>query len=236
MASFPADDRFPPVASKVVAEETKAPALFDLRGKTALVTGGNGGIGSGIAQGLAEAGADMIILHIPGEVSEFPERLAKATGRRVDTYACDLADSDKIRETIDLVLSRDKRTVDILCNVAGISGGFVPILDETDVHRNLVSSNVSGARRGQTSTDTYQVFQIHYHAVYILSQLLANHMAERGTGGKIINISSISVDKPMTRWSVYGPAKAAVSQLTKSLANEFAIYNIQVNAIRPGYV
>lgn len=79
-----------------------------------------------------------------------------------------------------------------------------------------------------------QVFQIHYHAVYTLSQLISRHIAARGTGGKIINISSIAADKAMTKFSVYGPAKAAVAQLTNSLANELAVYNIQANAIYPG--
>ncbi len=139
MASFPLDDHFPAVPNVCLGETTPTPSLFDLAGKTALVTGGNGGIGSGIARGLAEAGADIIIIQIPGELSDFPQQLAESTGRRVDTYNCDLASSDAIRETVKDVLERDGRTVDILCNVAGISGRFVPILDETDAHRELVS-------------------------------------------------------------------------------------------------
>lgn len=139
MASFPLDDHFPPVPNVCHGETTPAPSLFNLAGKTALVTGGNGGIGSGIARGLAEAGADIIIIKVPGEVSDFPSQLAEETRRRVDTYECDLASSEAIRETMETILERDGRTVDILCNVAGISGGFVPILDETDAHRELVS-------------------------------------------------------------------------------------------------
>lgn len=80
----------------------------------------------------------------------------------------------------------------------------------------------------------FQVVQIHFHAVYVLSQLVGRHMAQRGQGGKIINVSSVSADRAVTRFSVYGPIKAAVGQLTNSLANELAIYNIQVNAIYPG--
>lgn len=138
MATFAPDGEFAPVATPYRAETSTTPALFDLTGKTALVTGGNGGIGSGIARGLAEAGADIIIIQIPGERSPFPERLAADTGRRVDTYDCDLASSEAIRSTVDRILVRDARTVDILANVAGISGGFVPILTETDAHRELV--------------------------------------------------------------------------------------------------
>ena len=61
-------------------------------------------------------------------------------------------------------------------------------------------------------------------------------MAKRGKGGKIINIASIAADKAMRRFSVYGPAKAAVGQLTNSLANELAVYDIQVNCLYPGSV
>lgn len=138
MASFAPDGEFEPVPTPCRAESTTVPALFDLTGKTGLVTGGNGGIGSGIARGLAEAGADIIIIQIPGEKSLFPQQLAADTGRRVDTYDCDLASSEAIRSTIDRILVQDARKVDILANVAGISGGFVPILTETDDHRELV--------------------------------------------------------------------------------------------------
>ncbi|KAJ4211270.1 hypothetical protein NW759_012748 [Fusarium solani] len=217
MAFFPPDNEFPPVPSICHGETISTPSLFNLTGKTALVTGGNGGIGSGMARGLAEAGADIIIIQIPGEVSSVAEQLRADTGRRVDVYECDLAKSDAIRKTLDGILKRDQRSVDILCNVAGISGGFVPVLTETDAHRELV-------------------VQIHYHAVYILSQLVGRHMAERGQGGKIINVASIAAERAMTRFSVYGPVKAAVGQLTNSLANELAIYNIQVNVLCPGWI
>ncbi|KAJ9145122.1 NAD(P)-binding protein [Pleurostoma richardsiae] len=217
MASFPPDNLFPAVPNACHGETTSALALFDLSGKTAVVTGGNGGIGSGMARGLAEAGADIIIIQIPGDASAFPKQLAEQTGRRVVTYDCDLSSNDNIRQTVSEILERDGRVVDILCNVAGITGGFVPVLTETDAHRELVT-------------------QIHFHAVYLLSQLFGRHMAARGLGGKIINISSFTAERAMTRFSVYAPLKAAVGQLTNSLANELAVYNIQVNALYPGWI
>lgn len=139
MALLHADDRFPPVPTQSRGETIPSPLLFDLAGKTALVTGGNGGIGGGMARGLAEAGADIIIIQVPGEKSPFPQQLAADTLRRVDTYDCDLSSSEAIRLTVKTIIERDQRTVDILCNIAGISGGFVPIFDETDEHRELVS-------------------------------------------------------------------------------------------------
>lgn len=138
MANFAPDELFPPVPNICNAEKVSTLSLFDLTGKTALVTGGNGGIGSGMARGLAEAGADIIIIQIPGEVSTFASDLAATAGRRVDVYECDLGNSKMIRETVDQILQRDGRQVDILCNCAGITGGFVPVLAETDEHRELV--------------------------------------------------------------------------------------------------
>ncbi|OAA54250.1 NAD(P)-binding domain protein [Niveomyces insectorum RCEF 264] len=203
MPFFPVDAAYPPVANVCHGDTTPTPALFDLTGKTALVTGGNGGIGSGMARGLAEAGADIVIFQIPGEQSPFPAALAAATGRRVDTYDCDLAQPDQIAPAVERLLARDGRAVDILCNCAGITGGFAPI---------------------------------HFHAVYRLSQLLGAHMAARGRGGKIINVSSLTAHRAMTRFSVYGPIKAAVGQLTNALADELAAYDIQVNTLAPGWI
>ena len=114
-------------------------SLFDLSGKTALVTGANGGIGGGMARGLADAGADIVIFQIPGEVSKFHEELAEATGRKIWVYDCDLSDSPSIRETVQKVLD-DGHNIDILCNVAGISSGSIPILHETDQHKDAVSA------------------------------------------------------------------------------------------------
>lgn len=113
-------------------------SLFDLTGKTALVTGANGGIGGGMARGLAEAGADIIIFQIPGEQSQFHAELAIETNRKVSVYDCDMSNTSSIRETVRKVLE-DGHNIDILCNVAGISSGSIPILHEKDEHKDAVS-------------------------------------------------------------------------------------------------
>ncbi|CAH0054233.1 unnamed protein product [Clonostachys solani] len=191
-------------------------SLFALGGKTALVTGANGGIGGGMATGLAEAGADIVIFQIPGEKSDFHQELAERTGRRVSVYDCDMGDMKMLRETIQRVFD-DGHRIDILCNVAGISSGSIPILHETDEHKD-------------------SIIQINFNSVWVLSQCVARHMVQRGKGGKIINICSLAAHKAMTTFSVYGPMKAAVGQLTNAFANEFGPYNIQVNAIYPGWI
>lgn len=206
----------PEPAPAVASMDAPTMSLFDLRGKTALVTGANGGIGGGIARGLADAGADIVIFQIPGDPSTFATALAAATGRRVAVYDCDLGDTAAIRAAVQRVLD-DGLAIDILCNVAGITSGSVPILHETDAHRDAL-------------------VQIHFHAVWVLSQCVARHMVARNRGGKIINIGSLAGYKAMTTFSVYGPMKAAVAQLTSAFANEFGPYNIQANALFPGWI
>ena len=112
-------------------------SLFELTGKTALVTGANGGIGGGMARGLAEAGADIIIFQIPGEQSKFHTQLEADTSRKVYVYDCDISNTSSIQETLKRVLD-DGHKIDILCNVTGISSGSIPILHETDEHKDAV--------------------------------------------------------------------------------------------------
>lgn len=145
-----------------VASGLHTTALFDLTGKTALVTGANGGIGGGMARGLAEAGADIVIFKIPGEQSNFHQVLSADTGRKVSVYACDMGNTAMIRETIQKVFD-DGLSVDILCNVAGISSGSIPILHETDQHKDAVSKTVFSKSMGctdQVLTDYPNQFQL----------------------------------------------------------------------------
>jgi NAD(P)-dependent dehydrogenase (short-subunit alcohol dehydrogenase family) len=142
MANFAADSKYPAVAPICRAEQSDVLSLFNLTGKTAVITGGNGGIGGGMARGLAEAGADIIIIQLPGEKSTFATELSAATNRRVDVYDCDLAKPEYIQAVVADIIERDGRTVDILCNCAGIGGGFVSILEETDAHRELAGDEL----------------------------------------------------------------------------------------------
>ena len=189
-----------------------------------------------MARGLAEAGADIVIFQIPGETSDFHQKLAGQTGRRVAVYDCDMSDSNMIRHTIQNVFD-DGYNIDILCNVAGISSGSIPILHETDEHKDAVRAlkEEPGSTSSDPETDrSAQIIQVNFNSVWVLSQCVARHMVHRGRGGKIINICSLAAHKAMTTFSVYGPMKAAVGQLTNAFANEFGPYNIQVNAIYPG--
>ena len=138
LTTMPVFDMPPEVPTRCVAQDQTTLSLFNLRGKTALITGANGGIGGGMARGLAEAGADIVIFQIPGDKSTFGDELSRQTGSKVSVYDCDLSDTSAIRATVKRVLD-DGYIVDILCNVAGISSGSIPILHETDEHKDAVS-------------------------------------------------------------------------------------------------
>jgi NAD(P)-dependent dehydrogenase (short-subunit alcohol dehydrogenase family) len=189
---------------------------FSLRGKVALVTGGNRGIGRAIALGFAEAGAAIAIVARDEEKSE--ETLAELHRRGADAIA---VKTDVTRrgdlEAMLTTVTRRLGPVDALVNNAGIG-----------LHADALTMGDSEWRR---------VFDINLDAVLMASQIVGRQMAARKTGS-IINIGSISgfiVNRP--QWhSPYAVSKAAVHHLTKSLAAEWANKRVRVNAIAPGYV
>jgi 2-dehydro-3-deoxy-D-gluconate 5-dehydrogenase len=110
--------------------------LLSLKGKSALVTGANGGIGRAMATALAEAGADVVIFQIPGDTDDTTAQEIKKNGRRTQTYDCDLASSSEIRSVMSKVFA-DGWNLDVLVNCAGISK-HSPILDMTDELKDRV--------------------------------------------------------------------------------------------------
>jgi len=195
----------------------KMKALFDLRGKVAIVTGGSRGIGSFIAHGLAEAGADLIIASRKMHNCEHVcEELCKYETRALPVQ-CDTASEQELRNLIDTVMDRFG-TIDILVNNAGITWGAPTLeypLDKWD-----------------------KVFTVNVKGVWVLSQMAANIMKDKG-GGKIINISSMYGSRGSMEEVhpavAYNSSKAAVEILTKNLAVKLARYKITVNCIAPGF-
>lgn len=195
---------------------------FDLTGKTAIVTGGTKGLGFGIAATYAHYGANVVITaRTAGDVesasAEINKKYIKGSNKCIGVTAdsSKLADIDKvIAQTVDAF-----GKIDILVNNAGISGKTANILanecDETNFDI-VVATNLKG--------------------VFLFAKAVARQFVAQGTGGKIINVASIGGLIGGKGVVAYGASKAGVLSLTKTMANEFARYNITVNAICPGYV
>jgi 2-dehydro-3-deoxy-D-gluconate 5-dehydrogenase len=186
---------------------------FRLDNKIALVTGSAGGMGQAIAVALAEAGATIATHDIKAPTNTV--ELVEAAGSKAAAFSADLSDTAAPDALFKEVLAKFGR-VDILVNNAGI------ILREDAVNVPLA--------------DWLKVIQINENAVFQLSQLAGRDMMARKAPGKIINIASLLSFQGGIRVPSYAAAKGAVAQITKALANEWAVKEIQVNAIAPGYI
>lgn len=186
--------------------------LFDLSGKTAVVTGGSRGLGKEIAKGLASAGADIVVIarSIPDECIEE----IKKEGTRVIGISYDLTNIDGYEQLVEDIISK-MGSIDILINNAGVQ-----------------------KRHSATQfpkEDWNFVLDVNLNSVFFLCQSVGKKMLEQGEG-KIINIASLLSFQGGYTVPAYAASKGAVMQLTKSLANEWASKGVNVNAIAPGYM
>lgn len=185
---------------------------FSLDGRTALVTGTSSGIGQAISEGLAAAGADLVLVSHHDTMGETAERV-RAQGRAAHTVVADLSQTGQISGVAERIL--DQRRVDILVNNAGII-------------RRQPAAEFSDANW----TD---VLDVNLNAVFSLTRSIARPMLDRGHG-KIINIASMLSFQGGILVASYAASKHAVAGLTRALANEWAPRGLQVNAIAPGYI
>ena len=187
--------------------------FFSLKGKVAIVTGGNTGLGQAYVVALAKAGADLFVVTYDRTWDE-TRAMVEAEGRKIEFFQADLTD----RAQIDKVISACVETygkIDILVNNAGTIRR-APLLEYKD-------------------EDWKAVMDINLNSVYFLSQAAAKVMVTQGSG-KIINIASMLSFQGGKFVPPYTASKHGVAGITKAFANELAAHNIQINAIAPGYI
>lgn len=186
---------------------------FRLDGRVALVTGGNRGLGYAIAQALAEAGASVAIVCRTAAAAETAAAaLSQLTGRECRGFACDVTQPEAVHALVDLVIA-DFGQVDILVNNAGL--------------------NVRGAIEDLTLDQFRSVQETNVTGPWLMCRALASHFKQRQQG-RVINLGSALSIISMPDRSAYSTSKGAVLQLTRTLALEWAPFNVTVNCILPG--
>jgi 2-dehydro-3-deoxy-D-gluconate 5-dehydrogenase len=189
-------------------------SLFDLKGRVALVTGGNGGIGLGMARGLAGAGADVMIAGRKAEKSKGAAAELAKLGVRTAVVEVEVADERSCKAMVDSTVKQFGR-LDILINNAGMNIRKQPEQYTMAEWRQVLSVNLDGAFYSS-------------HAAY--------PAMKKAGGGKIINIGSMMSIFGAPYSAPYAASKGGIVQMTKALATAWAKDNIQVNAVLPGWI
>lgn len=194
---------------------------FDLSGKVALVTGGNGGIGLGMAQALAEAGANVAIWGTNGNKNAAAKEKLLAYGIEAEAYVCDVSDRAAVDAAMTQILKRFGRLDGCFAN-AGVTGrGAKSFLDiSKEDWRRVIGINLDG---------TFHTYQA-----------ALTHMMERGEkgdpGGRLVAVSSLASVSGPARNQHYAASKGALNAMTFALAVEYARHGITANAILPGWI
>ena len=192
--------------------------LFDLAGKVAVVVGGTGELCGAMAEGLAAAGAEVVL--VGRDASKARARLGRieAAGGRGTFVSCEATSKDGLEALLAQVLARSGR-VDVLVNGAGINSPK-PFLDipEDEIDR---------------------IFAVNVKAVFLACQVFGRYFVDRaradGTGASVINVGSMSGLTPLSRVFTYSASKAAVHNISKNLAREWAPLGVRVNVLVPGF-
>ena len=188
--------------------------LFSLSGKTAVVIGGTGELCGAMATGLAKAGAEVVVVGRNEEKAKQKLNEIEEDGGSAYFAPCDVGETESLQSLLDHVVERSGK-VDILVNGAGINSP-TPFFD--------------------IPADEFQrIFDVNLKAVFLACQTFGKHMVERGEGGSIINVGSISGLNPLSRVFTYSATKGAVHNLSKNLAREWATNKVRVNVLVPGF-
>jgi len=187
--------------------------LFSLKGRTAVVVGGTGVLGGALADGLGAAGAFVVVAGRGADRGEARVKAIRAAGGDGMFVSVDATDRESVKALLAAtVAARGK--ADVLVNCAGVNSS-VPYFDIPD-------------------DDFAKVIDTNLKSTHIGCQVFGAHMAEHG-GGAILNIGSVSADKPLSRVFIYSASKAAVLNYTKNVARELAPKGVRVNVLCPGF-
>ena len=190
---------------------------FDLTGKVSLVTGGNGGIGFGMADAMAEAGADVCIWGTRQEKNDAAVEQLKKHGGQVHAQIVDVGD--------------EKQVIDAFAETVKVLG---------HVDNCVANAGVSGRGKGSILEMDYaewrRVLQINLDGAFFTFRAAAKHMVERGQGGSLVAMASTAAIEGAARSSHYGASKGGVCAMVRALAVELARYKIAVNSILPGWI
>ena len=193
--------------------------IFDLTGQGAIVTGGNGGIGLGMARALLGAGASVAIWGSnPDKTERARAQLAQecGDGARVHAFVCDVGDEAQVEASFAASVSALGR-VDACFANAGVGGGGTSVMEMSlDEFRRIQRVNVEG--------------------VFLTFRAAARHMAAHGLGGSLVATASTAAVEGAARSSHYGASKGAVTSFVRALAVELARHRIRVNSILPGWI
>ena len=188
--------------------------MADLTGLVVVVTGGNGGIGLGMAKAVAEAGADVVIWGRNGDKNREAEAELVATGRRVLALECDVSDEQQVIDAFAASVEHMGKVDSLFAN-AGISG-WAPFVDMSLAEwRRVQSINLDGA--------------------FLSLREAARHLVARGEGGSLVGVSSTSTLHGAPAQEHYASSKAAVGALMRSIAVELARHRIRANTLLPGW-
>jgi NAD(P)-dependent dehydrogenase (short-subunit alcohol dehydrogenase family) len=188
--------------------------MFNLTGKVAIVTGGYQGIGRGIAEGLAEAGSDVVICARNYDRCVDACSEIEKLGVKTLPIRCDISKTEEVKSLVSETV-KEMGKINILVNNAGVGGSEKPVIEMSD-------------------EDWDHAVNIDLRGAFLCAREATKEMIKQG-GGKIINVSSIAGFIAMANMSAYCASKGGLLQLTKVMALECIRYNIQVNALCPGY-
>jgi NAD(P)-dependent dehydrogenase (short-subunit alcohol dehydrogenase family) len=193
-------------------------ALFDLSGRTAIVTGGGSGIGRQMAEGLAEAGANLVLCARKAERCEQAAAELEGLGVRALGLGCDVRDPEQVKRVVETTVAELGR-VDVLVNNAGTVWGAAPEEMPLEGWQKVIDVNLTG--------------------VFLFAQAAGRAMIERDGGGAIVNIASVAGlqggPPEIMNTVVYNASKGGVIAFTRDLACKWAQHGIRVNAIAPGW-